>query len=102
MFPLEVCEPGDSARNGIKKKSWFGVVIKVQKRKNIYILEAANPSNKAASNSYLNLAAMRTSKDIRVIHPALQSEQISAPRGTRRHGGKSHVLLPKKLDMPKK
>ena len=27
MFPLEVCEPGDSAGNGIKKKSWFGVVV---------------------------------------------------------------------------
>ena len=26
MFPLEVCEPGDSARNGAKKNSWSGVV----------------------------------------------------------------------------
>ena len=46
-----------------------GIKIKVQKRKNIYILEAANPRNKAAPNSYLSLAAMQTSKDIRVIHP---------------------------------
>ena len=35
-----------------------GIKIKVQKRKNIYILEAANPRNTAAPNSYLNLAAM--------------------------------------------
>ena len=46
-----------------------GIKIKVQKRKNIYILDAANPRNKAAPNSYLNLAAMQTSKNIRVIHP---------------------------------
>ena len=46
----------------------IGIKIKVQKRKNIYILDAV-PRSQTAKLSHLNRAAMPASADIRVIHP---------------------------------